>query len=285
MRTIARAGCKLIGVVSANPLGVIGCKRLRHSTANYESRALKFLVIQLFNLWSGIQWLAKYKNAIIIRRHGMKKECLLGFISGVVFTSIILSNVFVLAHEFGYTGQEKIDVNYNNITVTINGYEIGVNTSIGSEYHEPFNYKGKIYVPLRAVVESLGREVEWDNERNIVNIKDPFYYTTEQKLMSAFDGVNKNIDGAYAESYAARVGELYGKHDRLEFIKVLSTYPRGHIDQISCLLNYNLSYGEYGGKQVLIDELEEFKGDKNMTAEKLYTIDKLLDCLKISELW
>lgn len=221
----------------------------------------------------------------------MKKECLLGFISGVVFSSIILSSsilssVFVLAHEFGHTGQEKIDVNYNNIRVTVNGYEIGVNENIDSEYHEPFNYKGKIYVPLRAVAESLGREVEWDNEKNVVNIKDPSYYSTEQKLISAFDGFNnKKIDGAFAESYAARIGGLYGKHDRREFIKVLSTYPREHIDKISDLLNYNLSYEEYGKKQVLIDELEEIKGDKDMTAEKLYTIEKILNCLKKSILW
>ncbi len=215
----------------------------------------------------------------------MKKESLLGFISGVVFSSIILNSVFVFAHEFGHTGQEKIDVIYNNIGVTINGYEIRVNEKIYSEYHEPFNYKGKIYVPLRAVAESLGREVEWDNEKNVVNIKDPSYYSTEQKLISAFDGSYNKIDGAYAESYAARIGELYGKYDRREFIRVLSTYPREHIDNISCLLNYNLSYGKYGAKQVLIDELEEIKGDKDMTEEKLYTIDKILDCLKKSELW
>jgi hypothetical protein len=215
----------------------------------------------------------------------MKKEGLLGFISGVVFSSIILSSVLVFAHGFGHTGQEKIDVNYNNIRVTVNGYEIGVNENIGREYHEPFNYKGKIYVPIRAVAESLGREVEWDDERNLVNIKDPSYYTTEQKLISAFDGSNKKVDGAYAESYAARIGELYGEYDRREFIKVLSTYPRGHVDEISSFLNYSLSYGKYGEKKVIIDELEEFKGDKDMTAEKLYTIDKILDCFKISELW
>ena len=215
----------------------------------------------------------------------MKKECVLGFIIGVVFGSIIFNSVFVIAHEFGHNGQEKIDVNYNNIGITVNGYEIGVNESIGSEYHEPFNYKGKIYVPLRSVAESLGREVEWDNERNAVNIKDPFYYTTEQELMSAFDGFNKRIDGAYAESYAARIGELYGKYDRREFIKVLSKYPKGHIDNISCLLNYNLSYGKYGEKQVLIDEMKEINEDKDMTAEELYTIDRILNCLEKSELW
>lgn len=215
----------------------------------------------------------------------MKKECLLGFISGAVFSFIILSSVSVLAHEFGHTGQEKIDVNYNSIRVKVNGYEIGVNEKIDGEYHEPFNYKGKIYVPLRVVAESLGREVEWDNEKNVVNIKDPSYYTTEQKLISAFDGFNKKIDGAFAESYAARIGELYGKYDRREFIKILSIYPREHIDKISNLLNYNLSYGEYGKKQVLIAELEEIKEDKDMTAEKLYTIEKILNCLKKSILW
>lgn len=215
----------------------------------------------------------------------MKKEYLAGFIFGLVLGSIAFSGVFVLAHEFGHTGQEKIDVEYNNIRVTANGYEINVNDSIGSVYHEPFNYRGKIYVPLRAVAEALGREVEWDNEKKTVNIKDPFYYTTEQKLMSAFDASNKRTDGAYSESYAARVGELYGKHDRREFVKVLSTYPRENIDRISTMLNYYLSYGGYEKKQVLIDELEEINGAKDITAEEVYTIDKILDCLKKSELW
>lgn len=215
----------------------------------------------------------------------MKKEHLLGFISGVVFSCIMLSSAVVLAHGFGHTGQEKIDVNYNNIRVSVNGYEIRVNENIGSEYHEPFSYKGKIYAPLRAVAESLGKEVEWDNKNSVVNIKDPSYYTTEQKFISAFDGFSKKIDGAYSESYAARIGELYGKYDRREFIKVLSTYPRERIDKISALLNYNLSYGKFGKKQVLIDELKKIKGDKGTTAEELYTIDKILDCLKKSELW
>jgi len=215
----------------------------------------------------------------------MKKEYLLGFISGIVFASIVLNGALVSAHKFGHTGQEEIEVNYNDISVTINGYEIGVNEDIDGEYHEPFNYKGKIYVPLRSVAEALGREIEWDNERNSVNIKDPSYYSTEQKLISAFDGFNKKIDGAYAESYAARIGKLYGEYDRREFIKVLSTYPRERIDRISGLLNYNLSYEKYGQKQALIDELEKFKGDDDMTAESLYTIEKILDCLKKSELW
>lgn len=78
------------------------------------------------------------------------------------------------------------------------------------------------------------------------------YTQMEQKLISAFDGSNKKVDGAYAESCAARIEELYGK---------------------------------YREEQVLIDELEEFEGDKGMTVEELYTIDKILDCLKKSELW
>jgi hypothetical protein len=217
--------------------------------------------------------------------HRMKKECLLGFISGILFSSIVLSGAFVFAHEFGHAGQEKIDVNYNNIRVTINGYEIGVNENIDGEYHEPFNYKGKIYVPLRALAEALGREIAWDDGKNAVDIKDPSYYSTEQKLISAFDGYNKKLDGAFSESYSARIGELYGEHDRRTFVEILSTYPREHIDKISSLLNYNLSYGEYGQKQALIDELEEFKRDKDMTAEKLYTIEKILDCVTKSILW
>jgi hypothetical protein len=41
---------RLSGVVSANPLGVIGCKRSRHRVANYVSMVVKFIVIRLFNL-------------------------------------------------------------------------------------------------------------------------------------------------------------------------------------------------------------------------------------------
>lgn len=206
---------------------------------------------------------------------GNYRERFRGFITGIAVCGVIFSCSYAYAHEFGNDGQDKI-------TVAINGYFVGINEHINGEYHEPFIYKERVYVPARTMAEVMGKEVEWDDERKIVNFKDPSYYTLDKKLISAFDGFNERIDGAYAEEYSIRIGELYAKNDKTMFIKVLSTYPKGYIDNIASLLDYNLSYGQYGDKQTFIKELEIIKNEKGLTSSEVYVAEKIMDNLRKS---
>lgn len=211
----------------------------------------------------------------------MNRDILKGFVAGVMFSIAMLGGSLVFAHQFGHTGIENIAVRYDNIRISANGYEVLPGETVDGEYHEPFNYKGRVYVPLRLVAEALGKEVEWDSEGKLVNIEDPSYYNDEKRFISAFDCYSRRLDGAYSESYASRLGELYGKHDRQEFINVLSTYPKEDIDGIAMLLGYDLDYEVYGKKQFFMDELETFKNDKNLTSGVKYTIDKIMERLKM----
>lgn len=211
----------------------------------------------------------------------MNREVLKGFAAGIAFSIVLLGGSLVFAHQFGHTGVENIAVKYDNIRISVNGYEVLPGETVDGEYHEPFNYKGKIYVPLRLVAEALGKDVAWNGEAKLVDIADPSYYNDEKYFISAFDCYSRRLDGAYSESYAARVGELYGTHDRLEFIKVLSEYPKEDIDGIAMLLGYNLDYEVYGKKQFFINELEAFKKDKSLTPEALSTIDKIQERMEM----
>ena len=58
---------------------------------------------------------------------------------------------------------------YQDISITVDGTEI-IPTDVNGEVVEPFVMDGTTYLPLRAVSEALGYDVEWDAENNRVVI-------------------------------------------------------------------------------------------------------------------
>ncbi len=67
------------------------------------------------------------------------------------------------------TGQVEAMLDYLDIKITVDGEEI-VPTDVNGESTEPFAINGTVYLPLRAISEALGYEVEWDAETNTVKI-------------------------------------------------------------------------------------------------------------------
>lgn len=59
------------------------------------------------------------------------------------------------------TSTENINVSYNNIKIVVDGKTVLTDT-------EPFIYNGTTYLPVRAVGEALGKEVNWDSATNTV---------------------------------------------------------------------------------------------------------------------
>ncbi|MFA5524220.1 MAG: copper amine oxidase N-terminal domain-containing protein [Tissierellales bacterium] len=59
---------------------------------------------------------------------------------------------------------------FKRIEVLINGTRIEVNGGIIETDTEPFIYNSRTFVPIRAIAESLGCEVKWDNGENKVII-------------------------------------------------------------------------------------------------------------------
>ena len=101
---------------------------------------------------------------------------------GIVIATI-LSSMFVCA------SSNMIEVLFDNIKIKINGIEIKADT-------EPFIYKDRTYVPLRAVAENMGAFVEWDGTKNTVLITEPDNETTSNLydsiyLLGTFSRINE----------------------------------------------------------------------------------------------
>lgn len=87
----------------------------------------------------------------------MKKE-IKGFICGVVVTSLIGCMSISAAGVW-----DKIDVLRNDINIVVNGIPVKTDN---------FLYNDTTYLPMRAVAEALGKDVQYDETTNTATIKD-----------------------------------------------------------------------------------------------------------------
>ena len=67
---------------------------------------------------------------------------------------------------------KQLNAMYRDIKVIVNGIQIDPRDVIGDPV-EPFIVDGTVYVPVRAISEALGMEVEWIGEESTVNITNP----------------------------------------------------------------------------------------------------------------
>jgi len=94
----------------------------------------------------------------------MKKLNLKSFIAGVLATILVISMVTtVLATQ----SSQAITATYRDIKITVNGQEISPKDANGNVV-EPFIFNGTTYLPVRAVAESVGYDVNWDGDTNTV---------------------------------------------------------------------------------------------------------------------
>jgi len=93
------------------------------------------------------------------------------------FVSLALSLVMALALvpsavlAAGVIRTQMIEANYMGIRVVINGVEVEPKDAAGHTV-EPFASNGTTYLPVRAVAQALGQDVEWDGETKTVYIGD-----------------------------------------------------------------------------------------------------------------
>jgi len=67
--------------------------------------------------------------------------------------------------------EKTITTVYDDIKIFLNGKHIELKDVNGKEV-EPFTYEGTTYVPLRALMEKIGKKVTWDDNSNIIIIDD-----------------------------------------------------------------------------------------------------------------
>ncbi len=89
---------------------------------------------------------------------------------------LIITVVFLFSFNpvFANSILQKIDVLVNNIVLYVNNEQVGVDN---------FLYNGTTYVPLRAVAEMNGMDVDWDGENKRVNL-----YSNDSYNMKTTDG-------------------------------------------------------------------------------------------------
>lgn len=91
------------------------------------------------------------------------------FLAGAAFT---LSCSLIIGAVYAYAGKQNISVIFDNIKVLFNESELELMDINGNEV-EPFIYNGTTYIPIRAISENLGKQVDWDSENKTIIISDP----------------------------------------------------------------------------------------------------------------
>ena len=91
----------------------------------------------------------------------MKKE-LKYFAIGAIAALIATGSI-----AYARTGSELIEAEYNNIKIYVDGMLINPKDSNGNTV-EPFIYNGTTYLPVRAVGETIGKQVSWDGATSSV---------------------------------------------------------------------------------------------------------------------
>lgn len=79
----------------------------------------------------------------------------------------------------------NIKVAYDNIKVVVDGREVEFGVDSTGKKIEPFIYNGTTYLPIRAVGEALGKQVQWDQNTKTAFLGDGQVITGEaQKVLT-----------------------------------------------------------------------------------------------------
>lgn len=90
------------------------------------------------------------------------------FFLGVALTLFLVSFVTPV---FAASLTKTAELVYNNIKITLNGKEIAPKDVSGNVV-EPFIIDGTTYLPVRAISNALGIDVDWDGSTNTVVLED-----------------------------------------------------------------------------------------------------------------
>ena len=96
-----------------------------------------------------------------------------GLISGILIGALVTSGI-VFAEQITQTAQ----LFYNDIKININGSKVLPKDANGN-YVEPFIINGTTYLPVRAVANALGIQVDWDDDTNTVLLSYNIYNTNK----------------------------------------------------------------------------------------------------------
>ncbi|MBQ4159805.1 MAG: NPCBM/NEW2 domain-containing protein [Clostridia bacterium] len=115
------------------------------------------------------------------------KKILICILAGIVLTSGVV---------FAKQAMETINVYYDNIKILIDGIEYHPTDAHG-ETVEPFIYNGTTYLPVRAIANAFGKDVDWQPQTSIVTLGSNNYDWLDQMGYVDYYSSTKN-DKMYA---------------------------------------------------------------------------------------
>lgn len=85
----------------------------------------------------------------------------------------ILVGVLLLSSAiFAASFRKNITVDYMGIKLVVDGKEVIMGNDMAGNKIEPFAYEGTTYLPVRALAEALGKNVQWDDATKTIFIGD-----------------------------------------------------------------------------------------------------------------
>lgn len=100
-----------------------------------------------------------------------EEEAMKGQWKGFAAGMLVMLLVVCMVGTVGATvGKRTIEAAYSNIQVTLDGKTVKLADANGNAV-EPFTIEGTTYLPVRAVANALGLEVDWDAATNTVVLK------------------------------------------------------------------------------------------------------------------
>lgn len=98
----------------------------------------------------------------------MNKEKFKGILIGIILT---ISLTLAINSSYAESIAKYIRVNYPNVKIFVNNVEITPKDAQGKTV-EPFIYEGSTFLPVRAISEALGKNIDWDDKTKSVYIND-----------------------------------------------------------------------------------------------------------------
>lgn len=94
----------------------------------------------------------------------MKKKIAIVILS---FATVVATTTTI----YGATTAKKIEAELDDIKIYLEDQILNLKDASGNPV-EPILYNGSVYIPVRAVSESMGYQVDWDGDLNSVTIKE-----------------------------------------------------------------------------------------------------------------
>ena len=130
----------------------------------------------------------------------LNKDNIKGFAIGVTVSALLLCST-----AFAESMQKTITAVYNNIKIVVNGETITPKDANGNAV-EPFIVDGTTYLPVRAISQALGEDVDWDGATSTV-------YIGEKPAVTAPENTTFTVNTASLTPFKSTVLARTGSQD------------------------------------------------------------------------